>query len=308
MRKLTVMFLLLLSCVFALTDNAHAVTKNGERWFVRAFNIDDSAYMYANGVKVGPDVFYNGDSGWIEISSYVNSKARNATVRFICWNGGGPYKYTFQLSRQFSGSVESKQIVKQWSGSYSGSDRTNRWIFDSGTVTLGTIVGDNFDAPTDIYPTARDGGYQGFDYKDWTPIYPGKYHSGADVGSKYAGSLGKNVKATAAGKVVKKTSNINGWGYTVLIEHNFASTGKVYSQYSHLSSISAPAVGLSVVKGQIIGKVGGTAGNISFTPHLHFEIKRYNAGGYDLGNGYYLSKPSTLNPRYFDPYYIITGY
>ena len=310
--RVILVVLIALAIAMALPTQTFAVKGNGESWYIRAYNVDDAAYMYANGVKVGPDVKYLGDSGWVNITSYVNSKSRAATVRFLCWNGGGPYKYTFQLARKFSGSGETLQVVKTWSASYGGSDRTNRWVFDSGHLALGTIIGDQFGAPTDVYPTARNGGYQGYGDPNW--YYSNRYHSGADVNSTYGASAGRNVRATAAGKVVQRTGNINGWGYTVLIEHNFAiaSTGKVYSQYSHMSSISAPAVGQTVTKGQIIGKVGGTGGNTSFAPHLHFEIKRYNAGGSVFGIGYYPTAqyphPSSMNPRYFDPYYIIVGY
>ncbi|WP_411103328.1 M23 family metallopeptidase [Streptomyces sp. cmx-4-9] len=91
-------------------------------------------------------------------------------------------------------------------------------------------------------------------------------HSGQD----FAVPVGTQVKAAAAGTVVKAGPNGGGdgpaYGNAVVIKH----ANKTYSQYAHLSKIKVK-VGQKVNMNQRIALSGNT-GNSS-GPHLHFEIR-----------------------------------
>lgn len=88
-----------------------------------------------------------------------------------------------------------------------------------------------------------------------------KLHSGID----YAAPGGTPIYAADDG-VVLTSGWINGYGYTVTINHG---SGYV-TLYAHCSTLVAKA-GQKVTKGQTIAKVGST-GN-STGNHLHFEVK-----------------------------------
>lgn len=86
-------------------------------------------------------------------------------------------------------------------------------------------------------------------------------HSGIDL----AAPLGSPVYAADSGYVTQVGWDPVGYGNAILINHG---NGYV-TRYGHLSAF-AVAVGQSVRKGSLIGRVGST-GN-STGPHLHFEI------------------------------------
>lgn len=88
-----------------------------------------------------------------------------------------------------------------------------------------------------------------------------KLHSGID----YAAPAGTAIYAAEDG-VVLTSGWINGYGYTVTINHG---SGYV-TLYAHCSTLIAKA-GQKVTKGQTIARVGST-GN-STGNHLHFEVK-----------------------------------
>lgn len=88
-----------------------------------------------------------------------------------------------------------------------------------------------------------------------------KLHSGID----YAAPAGTAIFAAEDG-VVLTSGWINGYGYTVTINHG---SGYV-TLYAHCSTLIAKA-GQKVTKGQTIARVGST-GN-STGNHLHFEVK-----------------------------------
>lgn len=88
-----------------------------------------------------------------------------------------------------------------------------------------------------------------------------KLHSGID----YAAPGGTPIYAAEDG-VVLTSGWINGYGYTVTINHG----GGYVTLYAHCSTLVAKA-GQKVTKGQTIAKVGST-GN-STGNHLHFEVK-----------------------------------
>lgn len=88
-----------------------------------------------------------------------------------------------------------------------------------------------------------------------------KLHAGID----YAAPHGTAIFAAEDG-VVLTSGWINGYGYTVTINHG----GGFVTLYAHCSSLVVSA-GQAVTKGQTIAKVGST-GN-STGNHLHFEVK-----------------------------------
>jgi murein DD-endopeptidase MepM/ murein hydrolase activator NlpD len=91
-------------------------------------------------------------------------------------------------------------------------------------------------------------------------------HSGQD----FAVPVGTQVKAAAAGTVVKAGPNGGGdgpaYGNAIVIKH----ANNTYSQYAHLSKIQVK-IGQKVSVDQQIALSGNT-GNSS-GPHLHFEIR-----------------------------------
>lgn len=96
------------------------------------------------------------------------------------------------------------------------------------------------------------------------PIYKTKkMHWGLD----FTAETGTNIYATGNGVV--KTLERKKWGYgnSIIIDHGFG----YVSRYAHLSAFDVE-VGDTVVRGQIIGKVGSTGK--STAPHLHYEIEK----------------------------------
>lgn len=96
------------------------------------------------------------------------------------------------------------------------------------------------------------------------PIYKTKkMHWGLD----FTAETGTNVYATGNGII--KTIEQKKWGYgnSIIIDHGFG----YVSRYAHLSAFDVEE-GDTVVRGQIIGKVGSTGK--STAPHLHYEIEK----------------------------------
>ena len=83
-----------------------------------------------------------------------------------------------------------------------------------------------------------------------------------------AATVGTPVKAVEAG-TVRLVGQFGTYGLTVVVEHG----NGYYSVYSHLESAGVK-LGNKVVKGGVIGKVGGE--NSDYGPHLHFEIRGEN--------------------------------
>lgn len=92
-----------------------------------------------------------------------------------------------------------------------------------------------------------------------------KYHSGIDL----AVPLGTSVLAADSG-VVMTSGWINGYGYTVIIDHGAGFS----SLYGHNSKLLVKK-GDHVIKGQVIAKAGSTG--YSTGPHVHFEIRKNGA-------------------------------
>ncbi len=107
----------------------------------------------------------------------------------------------------------------------------------------------------------------GYGYRD--PSISGwSFHGGMDFAGGNGALHGAPVYATRAGRVITAVTSDTGYGIYVLIDH-----GDGYSSlYAHMS-VRYVSVGDTVVKGQMIGRVGDT-GN-SQKAHLHFEIRYY---------------------------------
>ena len=86
------------------------------------------------------------------------------------------------------------------------------------------------------------------------------FHNGLDI----AVPSGTRVKAAAGGKVVH-SGWMNGFGYTVIIDHGRG----IETLYAHNSKISV-AKGSMVNKGQVVALSGNTG--LSTGPHLHFGV------------------------------------
>ncbi len=93
----------------------------------------------------------------------------------------------------------------------------------------------------------------------------GWYHTGID---SYGSS---DVLATGPGIIRFAQSGFNNnLGNTVIIEHTLTTGSKIYSQYSHLQSITT-SQGACVSKGDKIGVKGNSPGG--WEEHLHLEFK-----------------------------------
>lgn len=273
-------------------STAHAVNMLGERWFVRVYNVDDSAAIKVNGTRVTPWVGYRGDSGWVEITSYVKSTGTGTKIGCYCWNQQGGSAWGFKVGRQMPGGSIATVWTKQagTAGSVSADNRTATWVVNGATYTIGAMQPDYFRSPLADFPVTQAYAAKGL-------VYAGMYHTGVDGGYN-----GRPVLASAAGKVKFSRNGQGAWGNVIVVEHNLASTGVVYSQYAHLSS-RAVAEGATVSGGQVIGYVGGSGG---WAPHLHFEIKKPNAGGSLLGPGYTVNHPDSYG--YLSPLTFISRY
>jgi murein DD-endopeptidase MepM/ murein hydrolase activator NlpD len=93
------------------------------------------------------------------------------------------------------------------------------------------------------------------------------FHSGID----FTPGAGVPIEAIADGVVVASSVADGSWGTHVTIEHNV--DGVTYrSAYAHMQSGSMTlAIGDTVKRGQVIGRVGNTGQ--SFGAHLHFVIQ-----------------------------------
>lgn len=94
------------------------------------------------------------------------------------------------------------------------------------------------------------------------PIGSGtEFHTGIDIPASY----GSNIVAAEAGRVIT-ARYVNGYGYTVIIDHG----NGLSTLYGHNSKLVV-SQGQSVSKGQVIAKAGST-GN-STGNHCHFEVR-----------------------------------
>ena len=117
------------------------------------------------------------------------------------------------------------------------------------------------------------------------------------------------VYAANRGKVVRLellSFNDMGMGTNVILEHELASGGTIYTTYSHLLFVEAGlTVGSLVEKGERIGRMGGSGYGESgyWSVHLHFEVKdapvTHNPSGPGTYWGYTPTHPDGFG--YHDP-------
>ena len=113
-------------------------------------------------------------------------------------------------------------------------------------------------------------------------------HSGEDWNINSGNDdAGQPVYAIANGKVVRVSqtyqSSIDTGGWTIVLEHVNPDNTRVYSIYSHVTSIDQTegtlvrtAAELGIVKGQLVERgemIARLSKDISFPSHLHFEVR-----------------------------------
>ena len=106
------------------------------------------------------------------------------------------------------------------------------------------------------YPITLDYG------EEYLPIYKKGEHKGIDYGCP----TGTPILASAAGTVLKRGYEPNGYGYFMILIHE-DNSGTVYA---HLSRFKK-AVQEHVKKGDVIAESGSSGKSTG--PHLHFEIR-----------------------------------
>ena len=99
------------------------------------------------------------------------------------------------------------------------------------------------------------------------PIFKRRiFHSGIDIGAPY----GTPIRAANSGRVMF-VGWYSGYGKVIIINHGNINGIPTTTLYAHMSTTIAKQ-GASVVKGDVIGKVGTTG--YSTGPHLHFEVRQ----------------------------------
>ncbi len=160
-------------------------------------------------------------------------------------------KYEQELASWEKASEEVESLIAKASGGSSSSSSSS----SSGNVTY---TGGEFSWPV----PGRSYISSGYGYRS-RPIGSGReFHTGYDIPAPY----GSNIVAAQSGKVIY-ASYMNGYGYTVMIDHG----GGLVTLYGHNSSLVV-SKGASVSKGQVIAKAGST-GN-STGNHCHFEVRK----------------------------------
>ena len=113
---------------------------------------------------------------------------------------------------------------------------------------LGTFIVKDYSHGSVVYSSTME---------DW------RIHSGVDFGD----NRGQSVLAMGDGTVLDVRTDAL-WGVTVEIDHGDG----VVARYCGLEKGSVPAVGASVERGEVIGKLGEIPVESKDGPHLHFEV------------------------------------
>jgi murein DD-endopeptidase MepM/ murein hydrolase activator NlpD len=127
-----------------------------------------------------------------------------------------------------------------------------------------------------------------------------RYHAAVDY---RPGDGPTSVHAANHGRVarIEKMGNDHGMGTNIILEHQLASGGRIYSSYSHLDSIE-PGLkrGDIVAKGQKLGIMGGSGyGQPDYWGvHLHFELKDKPVPYSPSGEGEYWGYTPSNPDRY----------
>jgi murein DD-endopeptidase MepM/ murein hydrolase activator NlpD len=100
-------------------------------------------------------------------------------------------------------------------------------------------------------------------------------HLGEDYAKTGGGSLGQPVYAAAAGEVITVLQNCGNYVDVVIIKHQVDGISEpIYSFYGHIEANGYVQVGDQVSRRQQVGVLGNP---VTFSPHLHFEIKNHTA-------------------------------
>lgn len=124
------------------------------------------------------------------------------------------------------------------------------------------------------WPITNKGVTGKFGWREHPILKRKEFHPGIDL----AASIGTPIYAPASGVVEFSGYSNNGYGYNVILLHNFG----FKSVYAHMTRKDVVKAGDFVNKGDLIGYIGNTG--LSTGPHLHYEVRFIN---------------KTLEPLYF---------
>lgn len=124
------------------------------------------------------------------------------------------------------------------------------------------------------WPIENNGVSGNYGWRDHPILKKQEFHSGIDL----MATLDTPVYATANGVVEFSGYNSNGYGFVVILVHNFG----FKTVYAHLKNKVVVRAGEFVKKGDLIAYSGNTG--LSTGPHLHYEVRFIN---------------NTLHPKYF---------
>lgn len=124
------------------------------------------------------------------------------------------------------------------------------------------------------WPITNKGVTGKFGWREHPILKRKEFHPGIDL----AASIGTPIYAPASGVVEFSGYSNNGYGYNVILLHNFG----FKSVFAHMTRKDMVKAGDFVNKGDLIGYTGNTG--LSTGPHLHYEVRFIN---------------KTLEPLYF---------
>ncbi len=124
------------------------------------------------------------------------------------------------------------------------------------------------------WPITNKGVTGKFGWREHPILKRKEFHPGID----FAASIGTPIYAPASGVVEFSGYSNNGYGYNVILLHNFG----FKSVFAHMTRKDVVKAGDFVNKGDLIGYTGNTG--LSTGPHLHYEVRFIN---------------KTLEPLYF---------
>lgn len=278
-RRLPVLLIAFISVAcgmwFALPQPASATNVMDGRFFVRVYNVDDSAAIEVNGKLAAGWVGYRGDSGWKEVTSQVRATRFGTKIRVSCWNGKGGSAWGFKMGRMAPGASAISTIwtiQKGTAGSVSADNRTNTWVVAK-TYSLDQLWGNHPQLPVSgsastgwfgsTYPTHEVGtgmyNYRAVDFNCNTPAWDsdrGKPVYAIQEGYLHIGSNYVSIRHTKS-LYLRNGVQIGPKGW--------------YSMYGHLARKSGLAEGQLVAKGALLGTISAKGANNN---HLHFAIFR----------------------------------
>lgn len=124
------------------------------------------------------------------------------------------------------------------------------------------------------WPIENKGVTGKFGWRDHPVLKRKEFHPGIDLKA----NIGTPIYAPASGVVEFSGYSDNGYGYNVILLHNFG----FKSVFAHMTRKDVVRAGDFVNKGDLIGYSGNTG--LSTGPHLHYEVRFIN---------------KTLEPLYF---------